>query len=59
MMVDDKMRYIARRYLEKNIIPTRNKWFNGFHIEKGRREARPFSSFYPKLENIKRNSADN
>jgi len=55
-MMHDKRKYIANRYLDRKEIKEKNIFFNGFHSQKGKRAARPFSSFYPEPESIQINS---
>ncbi|MEI3599940.1 MULTISPECIES: hypothetical protein [unclassified Oceanobacillus] len=58
-MMNDKRKYIASRYLQHKPVNEKNKLFNGYHFQKGKRVARPFSSFYPEPKDIQKNSVDN
>jgi len=52
-MIYNKKQYILDRYYEKTNKD--QKLFNGFHIQKEKRVAKPFSSFYPDPNCIKKN----
>lgn len=57
-MMNDKRKYIVSRYLHRQPVNEKNKLFNGYHFQKGKRVARPFSSFYPEPRSIQKSSAD-
>lgn len=56
-MIKQKEKYIKNRYMRAEQTNT-NRLFNGFHIQKGKRIARPFSSFFPNPANIQKKSPD-
>ena len=51
-MTNNKENYIKSRYIDTKQANKKNRLFNGFHIQKGKRIARPFPSFYPNQDNI-------
>lgn len=57
--IANKKKYIIDKYVRNIETQATHKSYNGHQIQKGKRLAKPFSSFYPNPNRIKKGSGDN
>jgi len=53
-MIENKVKYIANRYISRENSPNK-RFIDGYHILKDRRITQPFTAFYPKPNHLYKN----